>query len=58
MEPEELTAATIIVIGDIGQSPRICNHAYSFASHGIYVNLIGYLNSMPHQRICTHENIK
>uniref|UniRef100_A0A1I8BRC0 NAD(P)-bd_dom domain-containing protein n=1 Tax=Meloidogyne hapla TaxID=6305 RepID=A0A1I8BRC0_MELHA len=49
--------ATIVVVGDIGHSPRTCNHAYSLASHGLRTNIIGYLNSKPHPKIINHENI-
>uniref|UniRef100_A0A915M7N7 Chitobiosyldiphosphodolichol beta-mannosyltransferase n=1 Tax=Meloidogyne javanica TaxID=6303 RepID=A0A915M7N7_MELJA len=50
--------ATIVVIGDIGHSPRTCNHAFSLASHGLKINIIGYLNSKPHPKIINHENIR
>ncbi|CAK5009256.1 unnamed protein product [Meloidogyne enterolobii] len=50
--------ATIVVIGDIGHSPRTCNHAFSLASHGLKVNIVGYLNSKPHPKIINHENIR
>uniref|UniRef100_A0A1I8BR53 Glyco_trans_4-like_N domain-containing protein n=1 Tax=Meloidogyne hapla TaxID=6305 RepID=A0A1I8BR53_MELHA len=50
--------ATIVVVGDIGHSPRTCNHAYSLASHGLRTNIIGYLNSKPHPKIINHENIR
>lgn len=35
-------SAHIVVLGDIGRSPRMTYHALSFAKHGVKVNLIGY----------------
>lgn len=32
----------ILVLGDIGRSPRMQYHALSVAKHGGYVDLIGY----------------
>ena len=33
----------ILVLGDIGRSPRMQNHAISALKHGIPVDLIGYI---------------
>lgn len=33
----------VVVLGDIGRSPRMTYHALSIAKHGGKVNLIGYL---------------
>jgi len=33
----------VLVLGDIGRSPRMTYHALSIAKHGGTVNLIGYL---------------
>lgn len=32
----------ILVLGDIGRSPRMQNHAISIAKHGGFVDLVGY----------------
>lgn len=41
----------ILVLGDIGRSPRMQYHATSIAKHGGYVQLIGYCGiSIFHQR--------
>jgi beta-1,4-mannosyltransferase len=32
----------VVVLGDIGRSPRMQNHALSIAKHGGTVDLIGY----------------
>ncbi|XP_066593668.1 chitobiosyldiphosphodolichol beta-mannosyltransferase isoform X2 [Prorops nasuta] len=37
----------ILVLGDIGRSPRMQYHALSFAREGFAVNLIGYPGSLP-----------
>ena len=32
----------IVVLGDLGRSPRMCNHAIEFEKHRFNVQLIGY----------------
>ena len=34
--------AYVVVLGDLGRSPRMCNHAIQFAKHKFNVQLIGY----------------
>ena len=41
----------VLVLGDIGRSPRMTYHALSIAKHGGKVNLIGYLG----KRVCHHS---
>jgi len=44
--PETIKARSrtqILVLGDIGRSPRMQYHALSIAKHGVAVDLIGYL---------------
>lgn len=48
---------TILVLGDLGHSPRMCYHAQSFASLGNNVNLCGYLESAPPVLIVEDVNI-
>jgi beta-1,4-mannosyltransferase len=36
----------VLVLGDIGRSPRMTYHALSIAKHGGKVNLIGYLGKL------------
>ena len=33
---------TVVVLGDIGRSPRMQYHALSLAGHDFYVDLVGY----------------
>jgi beta-1,4-mannosyltransferase len=37
-----LRSVAILVLGDIGRSPRMMYHAQSFAENGFSTNLIGY----------------
>ncbi|KAK4134026.1 glycosyltransferase family 33 protein [Trichocladium antarcticum] len=47
----------VLVLGDIGRSPRMTYHALSIAKHGGKVNLIGYLESAPHPDVANNPNI-
>ena len=38
-------SAHVLVLGDIGRSPRMTYHALSIAKHGGNVKLIGYLGT-------------
>lgn len=41
-EGAKVTSVQIVVLGDIGRSPRMQYHAASVAQHGGLVQLIGY----------------
>ncbi|MCJ1249288.1 mannosyltransferase [Trapelia coarctata] len=47
----------ILVLGDIGRSPRMQYHAISMGKYGGPVDLIGYLDSDLHPDIFTHPSI-
>ncbi|KXG53312.1 uncharacterized protein PGRI_003620 [Penicillium griseofulvum] len=47
----------ILVLGDIGRSPRMQYHALSIAKHGGEVVIIGYNESDPHPDIISNPNI-
>ncbi|KAK3306775.1 glycosyl transferases group 1-domain-containing protein [Chaetomium strumarium] len=47
----------VLVLGDIGRSPRMTYHALSVAKHGGKVNLIGYLETSPHPDVVGNPNI-
>ncbi|KAE9553900.1 hypothetical protein FO519_002889 [Halicephalobus sp. NKZ332] len=49
--------AIVVVLGDIGHSPRICYHALSLANKDIPVQLVGYMDSRPHEKIISHPLI-
>ena len=44
--PDEPVSVQVLVLGDIGRSPRMTYHALSIAKHGGKVNLIGYLGAL------------
>lgn len=48
----------VVVLGDIGRSPRMQYHALSIAAHGGLVNLIGYVESEVHPDIQANSMIK
>ncbi|CAG8764399.1 13851_t:CDS:2, partial [Dentiscutata heterogama] len=48
---------TIVVLGDIGRSPRMQYHALSFAQNGWKVDLVGYDGSKPLTSITNNQNI-
>uniref|UniRef100_A0A8C1VQ84 Chitobiosyldiphosphodolichol beta-mannosyltransferase n=1 Tax=Cyprinus carpio TaxID=7962 RepID=A0A8C1VQ84_CYPCA len=47
----------VLVLGDIGRSPRIQYHALSLSRHGYNVTLIGFLGTKPHQDIIEDDRI-
>ena len=47
----------VVVLGDIGRSPRMQYHAISLAKHGGIVDLIGYKDSALHPDILAAHNI-
>ncbi|KAJ5116985.1 CAZyme family GT33 [Penicillium angulare] len=51
------TSVQILVLGDIGHSPRMQYHALSIARNGGEVAIIGYADSDPHPDILSHPNI-
>lgn len=51
--------AAVVVLGDIGRSPRMCYHAHSLATRLNYdVTIVGYLDTLPHSVIHDNPNIK
>ncbi|CAF2203290.1 unnamed protein product [Rotaria magnacalcarata] len=48
----------VVVLGDLGRSPRICNHAIEFDKHKFNVQLIGYAESELGQTISNNKNIQ
>ncbi|KAK7111149.1 chitobiosyldiphosphodolichol beta-mannosyltransferase-like [Littorina saxatilis] len=48
----------IVVLGDIGRSPRMQYHAVSLAKSGFYVNIVGYGGSIPHKQVRDNDNIE
>ncbi|KAM4716621.1 chitobiosyldiphosphodolichol beta-mannosyltransferase isoform 2-T2 [Anableps anableps] len=48
----------VLVLGDIGRSPRMQYHALSLSKHGYQVTFVGFLDSKPHQDVLTEEKIR
>ncbi len=38
----EQASVAVLVLGDIGRSPRMQYHTYSFAEKGVHVDFVGY----------------
>lgn len=49
---EPKTTVQILVLGDIGRSPRMQYHALSIAKHGGQVDIIGYHGELRRADIC------
>jgi len=47
----------VVVLGDVGRSPRMCYHALSLAHNGYEVDLIGYSGSDPPDQVKDNKNI-
>lgn len=45
----------IVVLGDIGRSPRMQYHAASFLQHNFLVDLVGYLETKPLEQLTTEH---
>ncbi|KAJ5769629.1 CAZyme family GT33 [Penicillium odoratum] len=56
-ESTRKTIVQILVLGDIGRSPRMQYHALSIARNGGQVVIIGYTESDPHPDLISHPNI-
>lgn len=48
---------TLVVLGDIGRSPRMQYHCNSFASNNLNVSIIGYGGSQPLKTLVENDNI-
>ncbi|EEQ87346.1 beta-1,4-mannosyltransferase [Blastomyces dermatitidis ER-3] len=53
----EPPSVQIVVLGDIGRSPRMQYHALSFAKHGGIVSVIGYAGSNVHPDLAEHPRV-
>ncbi|XP_017260924.2 chitobiosyldiphosphodolichol beta-mannosyltransferase, partial [Kryptolebias marmoratus] len=48
----------VLVLGDIGRSPRMQYHALSLSRHGFLVTFVGFLDTKPHQDVLNQDNIR
>ncbi|KAL2100613.1 hypothetical protein ACEWY4_002374 [Coilia grayii] len=47
----------VLVLGDIGRSPRMQYHAVSLSKHGYNVSFVGFLGTKPHEDVSANEKI-
>ncbi|XP_063696626.1 chitobiosyldiphosphodolichol beta-mannosyltransferase isoform X2 [Culicoides brevitarsis] len=57
MVNEKKKIATVVVLGDIGRSPRMSYHVSSLLEHEFYVNIVGYLDSTPINEIINNSEV-
>ncbi|XP_040919068.1 chitobiosyldiphosphodolichol beta-mannosyltransferase [Toxotes jaculatrix] len=48
----------VLVLGDIGRSPRMQYHALSLSKHGYNVTFVGFVDTKPHPDVLREENIR
>ncbi|XP_070703806.1 chitobiosyldiphosphodolichol beta-mannosyltransferase [Pempheris klunzingeri] len=48
----------VLVLGDVGRSPRMQYHALSLSKHGYNVTFVGFLDTKPHQDVLREERIR
>ncbi|OGQ79730.1 MAG: hypothetical protein A3F90_15365 [Deltaproteobacteria bacterium RIFCSPLOWO2_12_FULL_60_19] len=58
MASKQGTRVTVIVLGDLGRSPRMRYHALALADSGVQVDLIGYAGSALPRALCGHPRIR
>ncbi|WVQ99828.1 hypothetical protein IAU59_006971 [Kwoniella sp. CBS 9459] len=58
LRPTKEKTVTILVVGDIGRSPRMMYHASSFAKKGWQVHLIGYKETTPISELIDNPLVK
>ncbi|XP_031421481.1 chitobiosyldiphosphodolichol beta-mannosyltransferase [Clupea harengus] len=47
----------VLVLGDIGRSPRMQYHAISLSKHGYNVSFVGFFGTKPHEEVIANEKI-
>src|SRR5579871_2985450 len=50
--------ATVLVLGDLGRSPRMVNHALALAEDGALVSLVGYVETPVEPAVADHPSIR
>uniref|UniRef100_A0A672FGR2 Chitobiosyldiphosphodolichol beta-mannosyltransferase n=1 Tax=Salarias fasciatus TaxID=181472 RepID=A0A672FGR2_SALFA len=48
----------VLVLGDVGRSPRMQYHALSLSRHLYHVTVVGFLDSKPHQDVLNQQRIR
>lgn len=57
MSRQRKIRVTVVVLGDVGRSPRMQYHALALASSLAEVDLVGYAGSTPHRAVREHAHI-
>ena len=57
MSRQQRIRVTVVVLGDVGRSPRMQYHALALASSLAEVDLVGYAGSAPHRAVREHAHI-
>lgn len=57
MSKEKIKKVCVVVLGDIGRSPRMQYHSLSLANAGYNVDIIGYEESKINNNVIQHSNI-
>jgi beta-1,4-mannosyltransferase len=52
-----MRSVVVLVLGDLGRSPRMCNHALSLADEGFDITLTGYGGSNVRDDLSQHKNV-
>jgi len=52
-----MKSIVVLVLGDLGRSPRMCNHALSLADEEFDVTLMGYGGSSVRDDLLHHKNV-
>ncbi|KAG7158878.1 Chitobiosyldiphosphodolichol beta-mannosyltransferase-like, partial [Homarus americanus] len=56
-QEQEREQVTVVVLGDLGHSPRMNYHALSLSEEGFEVNLVGFAGSKPQVEVLKDEHI-
>ncbi len=58
MSPSRAKHVVVVVLGDLGRSPRMCFHALSLAEYGYRVTLVGYAQSQLNAKLIECDAIR
>lgn len=53
----DLTSAIVLVLGDLGRSPRMQYHTLSLAAKGVHVDLVGYAGARLPERLLDSDKV-
>ncbi|ETI25318.1 hypothetical protein G647_02090 [Cladophialophora carrionii CBS 160.54] len=54
---DQRCSVQVVVLGDLGRSPRMQYHALSIATHGGHVQLVGYRETDPLPELLSHPHV-